>query len=601
MNEQKKRSALRGRVSWVKRLLGVALGLSLGVHTAYAQDNRAPKSFLNKGIVHLPIQIDDNARPRLQEVQLFVKEGPQAPWQMKEKVPPTQTFFTYRAAQDGEYWFNVVTVDRNGVRVPADVNQEAPGLIVIIDSTPPQAEVQFLGSAPEGQQVHCEIRDANPDPAKTRFFFQTRDQVWRPLEAVAGQADTFCIPGQAAITGMIRVTGCDLAGNTSTREFNLGALPVGAPPVANQNQNHINQVAYNSGANPGAVNKMPAKNDIIIIDNPNDRGFVSPTPPDFIGQASKVPSQPTIIHERIISEKPLPLNERVEIVANKTNPAPVVEQRPMVEPAKSPFAMPSGPDLRVVDKMPVPPHNPSVQPTVPEIPLKRHLVNNGHVFLDYQIEKEGASGVGKVELWYTTNMGQSWQKFGEDPDRKSPAEIDLPGEGIYGVTIVVANGRGFGANPPQTGDTPDWWIEVDTTKPKADLVSVRTNPNGEDGSLYISWSAKDKNLHSEPIDLYYALQRQGPWLPIAKNLKNDGTFRWTPSPETGSHALNRLTVRDQAGNSSSSETIQPVALDDLSRPRGRVVGVNTAPRTTPLPPSVPPSVPPSLPLPPQGN
>src|SRR5439155_21084322 len=145
----------------------------------------------------------------------------------------------------------------------------------------------------------------------------------------------------------------------------------------------------------------------------------------------------------------------------------------------------------------------------------------------------------------------------------------------YGVTIVVANGRGFGAHPPQTGDTPDWWIEVDTTKPKAELLNVRSNPNGDDGTLHITWNAKDKNLHSEPIDLFYAVNRQGPWLPIAKGLKNEGLYRWTPAPETGSHAFIRLTVRDQAGNVASSDSQQAVALDDLSRPRGRVVGITT--------------------------
>ena len=117
--------------------------------------------------MHLPIQIDDRVRPTLQEVQLWVKETPQAPWTIKEKVPGTQTFFTYRAARDGEYWFNVVTVDRAGRAIPADVSKEPPGLIVVIDSTPPRAEPKVLAVTPEGQQIRCEITDVNPDPSKT--------------------------------------------------------------------------------------------------------------------------------------------------------------------------------------------------------------------------------------------------------------------------------------------------------------------------------------------------------------------------------------------------------------------------------------------------
>jgi hypothetical protein len=59
---------------------------------------------------------------------------------------------------------------------------------------------------------------------------------------------------------------------------------------------------------------------------------------------------------------------------------------------------------------------------------------------------------------------QSWQRLGEDANRKSPVEIDLPGEGLFGVSLVVTNGRGFGGTPPSPGDSPDWWIEVDVTK-----------------------------------------------------------------------------------------------------------------------------------------
>ena len=61
---------------------------------------------------------------------------------------------------------------------------------------------------------------------------------------------------------------------------------------------------------------------------------------------------------------------------------------------------------------------------------------------------------GRVEIWYTRDMGQNWQKLGVDPNRKGQAEADLPGEGVYGVTIVVANGRGFGTTRPSPATRP---------------------------------------------------------------------------------------------------------------------------------------------------
>lgn len=171
--------------------------------------------------------------------------------------------------------------------------------------------------------------------------------------------------------------------------------------------------------------------------------------------------------------------------------------------------------------------------------------------------------------------------MGEAHDHKSPVEIDLPGEGLFGVSLAVHNGRGFGGTPPGAGDAADWWIEVDTTRPTGEFQGVQPAVGANDGGLVINWTAQDKNLGSEPIDLYYSVHRDGPWQIIAKGLKNDGHYRWSVPNDAGAQAFLRLVVTDRAGNSMHCDTAQPVALDDMSRPRGHVVGVTTsAPRTT---------------------
>src|SRR5262249_7567632 len=95
--------------------------------------SNTPKSYLNKGNINLPIMINAADRPHIQEVQLYVKEGPQGQWVQRDRVPSTQSAFNYRTTQDGEYWFSVVTVDRAGKSIPADVTQQPPGIIVVID------------------------------------------------------------------------------------------------------------------------------------------------------------------------------------------------------------------------------------------------------------------------------------------------------------------------------------------------------------------------------------------------------------------------------------------------------------------------------------
>src|SRR5207248_87180 len=83
-----------------------------------------------------------------------------------------------------------------------------------------------------------------------------------------------------------------------------------------------------------------------------------------------------------------------------------------------------------------------------------------------------------------------------------------------------------GGVPPARGEHPDWWLEVDLTRPQARLLELRPGTNRDDlGTYQIIWTAADKNLKPQPIDLYYARRREGPWMPIAKGLPNTGIYR----------------------------------------------------------------------------
>ena len=82
-----------------------------------------------------------------------------------------------------------------------------------------------------------------------------------------------------------------------------------------------------------------------------------------------------------------------------------------------------------------------------------------------------------------------------------------------------------------------------------------------------------KNLPNECVDLYYSVNREGPWTAIAKSVRNDGRYRWAVPQEIGPLAFIRVEVADKAGNKSRADTPHAVALDDMSRPRAHVVGV----------------------------
>jgi hypothetical protein len=495
-----------------------------------------PKSYCNKSDLELPILIDSRVQPSLREVQLFGKEDPARPWTFLDRAAPTQKTFSFRAPHDGEYWLTIVTVDRAGRQTPspAEMSKEPPGVIVVVDTQAPQLELCPLPDSGEGTCVRCLVNDDNLDPARTRFEFQTQDETWRVVEALPGQPNIYRIPPQGRITGKVRAEVRDKAGNVSSREATVCAatppmslypsLPAESRTEPTGQAGKGRLVSAESGpASPPAAQLEIAR----VSHTESDQPFLSP------GQTMQ-----ESVHQ-----------------AQKIAPPKMLPQVPLGQPVNA---------------------EPAVPHEAANAPGARQVVNSRRVFLNYRIDQTGPSGVGRVQIWMTRDRGQSWESLGEDPDRTSPAEVLLPGEGLYGITLVVSNGRGFGGAPPAAGDTPDWWIEVDLTKPVAKLLSVQPSPNGEPGVMVITWNARDKNLLPEPVDLYWSAGREGPWMVIAKGLKNDRQYRWSVPQDVGAHAYLRMTVTDQAKNITECITPEAVAIDDMSRPRIRVVGISTA-------------------------
>jgi hypothetical protein len=548
----------RARQVWWSGVLVVVLaGLGAGSARAQMPQPRQPhKTFMNKAEIVLPIVIDPRMRSELKEVILFVKDGPLQAWSQADRAMPTQEKFLFKAQKDGEYWFTVVTVDRLGRPSVTDMSKQPPQAIVVLDREAPQVDIRCLPPSPQGQCVVCKVFDANPDTTSLSFEYQTGDKVWRRLEPMFDRADTFCIPSQAVFSGMVRVTATDRCGNTGRKEMNL------------QDSANSLHVAGNLNGSNASESKSPA------VLPPSLSQGASPALPRPTEQPLPPKTMTTQVH-------PIPTsvgNAGVVQVDSKQPDASPLKSGPVLGPELSPGGAPQPGSARM---------NPgktgaavATTPAVPESPAQplnfkvNEILNHTHVVLNYQIENKGKSGVGKVEVWVTHDHGQSWQRLAEDPDRESPAEFELPGEGVYGLTVVATNGLGFGGDPPAPGDTPAWVVEVDLTAPKAELLDVRPIPGVQAGMMLVTWVASDKNMGHEPIDLYYAHSPKGPWQAMAHGLKNTGQYRWmAPSSVRGSVYV-RMVVTDRAGNASEVQSTHAVQVDDLSRPNVRVIGVD---------------------------
>jgi hypothetical protein len=474
----------------------------------------------------LPLLLDEKDRANLQDVQLYVKTGPNDFWICKDTVPAMQTGFDYRVPQDGEYWFTIASIDKTGKITPADTKTMSPGLIVVVDSTPPELTLQTLPPSTKGVLIACKVKDANPDPSKLKIEYQLADNSWQVLEALPDDPSVFRLPGPALPESVIRATATDRAGNTTTRQVSLASMfaattplqPVPVPrPVESRSDKTLTPSAVVSGTSPAMT--------------------TSSRTPDFSMATSS----------RQASDIGLP-------------PAP----RP-------------SPDLvSVTTGRPVPEIVPTMAPTTTtdlaaSAPV-RQLVNATRVTLEYQIETQGPTGVSKVEVFITKDNGMTWSSVQTAMHGRSPLEFDLPGEGTYGVSLIVTNGTGLCMPPPKRGDAPDYWVEVDLTRPAAQLMAVTPGFDKEAGTMHITWAATDRNLGATPIDLYYATQHGGPWQPIARGVKNDGSYRWTLPKNAGPEFYVRMDVTDQAGNLTRCEAPKPV-LVDLVKPKAKVLTI----------------------------
>jgi hypothetical protein len=221
--------------------------------------------------------------------------------------------------------------------------------------------------------------------------------------------------------------------------------------------------------------------------------------------------------------------------------------------------------------------NPPPGPKEVQTPPERRLVNSKQISLNYEFKDVGPSGVSTVELWYTQD-GQSWQKWplqarGENGAPRSPLVFTVHDEGLYGFTLVAKSGVGLGERPPQVGDTPQVWVEVDMTKPVVLLQSVVVGQGVDKGKLSVYWRATDKNLDAQPITIAYKDEKAGDWVPIAQKQANTGRFVWVmPAEGVPYEFLVRVQAVDRAGNVGEAITASPVKVD-LAQPKVKILTV----------------------------
>jgi hypothetical protein len=198
------------------------------------------------------------------------------------------------------------------------------------------------------------------------------------------------------------------------------------------------------------------------------------------------------------------------------------------------------------------------------------VVNNKRITLNYKINDVGPSGVSSIDVW-VTHDGRVWKKLDVGTQTHPPCIVEVSDEGLYGFSLLARNGLGLGKAPPQAGDVPQVWVDVDLTRPTVQLMGVEvTGPSK--GTAIISWSAADKNLGPRPITLSYSETGKGMWTPIAASLANSGRYIWQMPSSVSGRFLVRVEATDLAGNTGSAQSQEPVLID-LSQPTISILNV----------------------------
>src|SRR5262245_56172243 len=210
------------------RIWGAALAVVLCLApVATGQDDAGQKEvrkiYTRNVVFKLPVQIDDKERAELTGLKLFVRAIPGA-WECRESAPATQSELSFRAPHDGEYWLSFATVDKAGAISPATPDQEPPGLVVVVDTRPPEIAVRVLPTTPGQGYLQCKLNDVNPDYASVRMEYpvnQKNGAVWQALQPVADTPGVFAVLNPTVLSGWVRVRAADRAGNVAERTVNL--------------------------------------------------------------------------------------------------------------------------------------------------------------------------------------------------------------------------------------------------------------------------------------------------------------------------------------------------------------------------------------------
>ena len=180
-------------------------------------------------------------------------------------------------------------------------------------------------------------------------------------------------------------------------------------------------------------------------------------------------------------------------------------------------------------------------------------------------------------MWITQDGGRTWIRRGEDADRMSPFDVDLGGEGTFGLCLVARSASGLGDQPPAPGDPPQSWGRGRFHGARRATLSApdRHRPERGQGGDRLARPAICTCAQRRFAALAARRPGRAAWQPIMDGQENAGQYVWTVPPSFPAKFHLRVEAVDSLGHHGTAETSDatPVIVD-RSRPRSRIIGLD---------------------------
>ena len=454
-------------------------------------------------VFYIPFSVTSAAADQM--LELFVSGNQGASWQLYQQQPASAGKFSFRAADDGEFWFAVRVADG---RAQMPQPMFAPELKVAVDRAQPA--LTALGARTPSGQVVCRwsAEDPHLDLESITVEYQLEGQPdW--TVAATDALSTPDIPqldqvayGNAVLPGIVpgqtvrlRVSARDEAGNVASteREYNPAALPLIQDFQLPVDASHAKLA---SSPLPSVEHAAPPSPAVPSTTSENLPTVVSSNPPDPNGRYGWQQSSPTAPAEPAIAAPSLAASDKsvdlwpAAIAASQLPPAPPLVRRMARSPQPESGTATQPPAASLVNMgsagAVVTPRETMDDAKPVKSPAVSHRISKSHRFeIDYDLHEVSADSVHRVEVWYTSDGGRSWRHHGDDEDRQSPYLMQVNEDGLYGVRLLIQTRVGYNVRPPASGEPADVWINVDATPPVARITSVEY---GKDASTD-SWKS----------------------------------------------------------------------------------------------------------------